>query len=120
MPFFTTVASTLRALHHGSAELGVLTVHDGEDLIENHGVAGVHVQLLDEQSVTLADVVLLASGHDNSLHKLLHLPFLYYGLAVGGVRQSRSLLTHSKRLIKYNSAVPRCQQEMALFLRKNP
>jgi len=61
----------LRALHHGSAELRVLTIDDGQNLIEHHGVASIHVQLLDEQSVTLADVVLLTAGNDNSLHNLV-------------------------------------------------
>ena len=61
----------LRAIHHGSAELGVLAIHDGQHLIENHGITSVDVQLLDEQSVTLADVVLLTAGNDNSLHNLV-------------------------------------------------
>ena len=74
----------LSALHHGSAELGVLPIDDGQNLIENHGITSIDIQLLDEQSVTLRNVVLLTTGHDNCLHYLLHLPFLYYGLAVGG------------------------------------
>ena len=75
----------LGTLHHGSTELGVLAVHDGQHLIKDHGVAGVDVQLLDEKRITLGNVVLLTTGHDNCLHYLLHLPFLYNGLAVGGV-----------------------------------
>ena len=58
----------LGALHHGSAELGVLPIHDGQNLIEDHGVAGVDIQLLNEQSVTLRNIVLLATGHDDCLH----------------------------------------------------
>ena len=58
----------LSALHHGSAELGVLPIHDGQNLIEDHGVAGVDIQLLNEQSVTLRNIVLLATGHDDCLH----------------------------------------------------
>lgn len=36
--------------------------------------------------------------------------------ADGGVRTSRRLLTHSKRLIKYNSVFLPCQQGKTLFL----
>ena len=96
----------LRALHHGSAELGVLTIHDGQNLIENHGITSVDVQLLDEQSVTLADIVLLTASHDNSLHYLLHLPFLHYGLAVGGVRTRRNLKPIQSGLSSITADIP--------------
>ena len=58
----------LRALHHGSAELGVLAVHDGQNGVEGNGLAGLDVQLLDEKRITLGNVVLLTTGHDNCLH----------------------------------------------------
>jgi len=62
----------LRTLHDGSAELGVRTVDDSQNLVEDHGLAGFTVELFDEQSVALADGILLTTGNDNRLH-LLHL-----------------------------------------------
>ena len=104
----------LSVLHHGSADLGVLAVDDGQHAVEHHGLTSLGLQLLDKQSVALGDDVLLTTGHDNSLHFLLHLPFLHYGLAVGGgqifgIFPSLTLCTHSKRPFKYNSEMWVCQ-----------
>ena len=61
------------AFDHGSTELGVLAVHNRQHLIEGNGVISIHVQLLDEELVALADVVLLATGNDDCLHTVLYL-----------------------------------------------
>ncbi len=56
-----------RALDGGSAELGVLAVDDGENLVELDVVARLDGQLLDKQRVALRDVVLLPAGTADSL-----------------------------------------------------
>ena len=64
------------ALHHGSAEGGLLAVDDGQDLIELHGVAGFLVQLLNVDRVALGHLVLLAASHDDCVHCVVSTPSL--------------------------------------------
>ena len=63
------------ALHNGGAEGSLLTVDDGQDLLELHGIASLVVQLLDVDHIALGHLVLLAASHDNCVHsfQLLHL-----------------------------------------------
>ena len=60
----------LRALHHGSAELGVFAVNDRQNLIEGNGVARLDGELLNEQGVALVHNILLTAGNDDRLHYL--------------------------------------------------
>ena len=64
------------ALHHGSAEGGLVAVHDGQDLVKLHGVAGFLVQLLDVDHVALGHLVLLAASHDDCVHCVVSTPSL--------------------------------------------
>ena len=61
------------AVNHGSPEAGVLAVYNGQHLIEGYGVVGGDVQLLDEELVALADIVLFPTGNNNRLHSVLYL-----------------------------------------------
>ena len=56
------------ALHNGGAEGGLVAVQDSQHLIELHGVAGLVVQLLDEDHVALGDLVLLSAGLNDCVH----------------------------------------------------
>ena len=69
-------------LNDGSADLGVLTVQDSQDLLELDDGLSLSVQLLDVQDITLGDGVLLAAGNDNCLHFLFHL--LHFVDSLGG------------------------------------
>src|SRR5699024_2023443 len=73
------------ALHSGSAEGGVVPVQHSQNLIEHDLLAGLGLQLLDEQSVALRHLVLLAAGNDDCLHVI---QLLYYGLALTGGERS--------------------------------
>ena len=84
------------ALHNGSAESGVVAIQNSQNLVEGDGVAGFDIQLLDVEGIALGHLILLAAGHDDCVHTL-HLPFLYYGLAVGG--EGRALLLVTPRLL---------------------
>ena len=64
------------ALHHGSAEGGLVAVQDGQDLVKLHGVAGFLVQLLNVDHVALGHLVLLAAGHDDCVHVVVSTPSL--------------------------------------------
>ena len=57
--------------HHGSADLAVLAVQDGQNLIELDGGVFLRVQLLHEQDVAFGNGVLLATSNDNCLHFLV-------------------------------------------------
>ena len=94
----------LRTLHHGSAELSVLAVDDGQDLVEHHGITRVDVQLLDKQGVALRDVVLLTTGHDNCLHACCTcLSFITDSLS-GASGRSRNLIPIQSGLSSISAA----------------
>ena len=64
------------AVHGGSAENGVFTVNNGQNLVKLYCVAGLYVQLLNEDDVALRNAVLLAAGFDNCvLHACFILSF---------------------------------------------
>ena len=94
------------ALHGGSAEGSLVAVQDGQNLIEHDLLAGLGLQLLDEQSVALRHLVLLAAGHNDCLHDI---QLLHYGLALTGGKGSFHFSPRSKRLQNYISGKNQCQ-----------
>ena len=78
-----------------------LDVKDGVDAYDRaiEEAGGVDIQLLNEQSVTLRNIVLLATGHDDCLHTCCtYLSFITDSLS-GAACVWQTLVTHSKRLI---------------------
>ena len=63
------------AFNDGSAELGVLTIQNCQNLLERDSFVSLVFQLLDVQDITLGNSVLLAASYDNCFH-LFHL--LYF------------------------------------------
>ena len=83
------------ALHHGSAELGLVT-QDGQDLVELDLVAGLLRQLLDEEDVALGHLVLLTAGLNDCMHWFAPLSFTTGSLS--GAKRSGSLKNHWRLL----------------------
>ena len=100
------------ALHGGSAEGGLVAIQNGQHLVEHHALTGLGLQLLDEQDVALAHLILLAAGNNDCLHLF---QLLHYGLALLGgglftpLVHLNAQMSHSKRLCYFISTPALCQ-----------
>ena len=64
------------AFHDGSADLGVLTIQNSQNLLKLNCLLSFSLQLLDVQNITLGYGVLLATGYDNCFHLFSPTSFL--------------------------------------------
>ena len=110
------VGSDLCTLDNGSSDLQTVICGNSHNAVKSYGFTLGNIKLLDEDNVTLVDLVLLSAGFDNSKHGNVPL-FLKVSLstvaeisALRGTEQScGSILYHDsldivKRFLTYFSS----------------
>ena len=64
---FDDIAGNDGVFHHGGAENSLVLVDDSQNAVKLHSLAGLDIQLLDEDDVALSHAVLLTAGNDDSV-----------------------------------------------------
>lgn len=67
LPFLTTLPDTTAFSTTGVPKTSLVLVDDSQNAVKLHSLAGLDIQLLDEDDVALGHAVLLTAGNDDSV-----------------------------------------------------